>query len=116
MPFITTEFLSYLARLDLDEDAAVPRVGDRLEPLCARYHRRCAEPIRRRLETGSVKITDFLSDVRMKEVGRDELAPYGPHGALFVNINTPEDYAQALDVIQRLHRTAPEPPSQTSQA
>src|SRR5262245_40152266 len=40
LPFLTTAFLSFLAKADENADAVVPVSGGRWQPLCAIYHRR----------------------------------------------------------------------------
>lgn len=63
-----------------------------LEPLCAVYSKRCAEPIRRSLARGSRKVRDFArgEELRIGFVRRQEL---GRRSALTstLNLNTPED-------------------------
>lgn len=34
----------------------------------------------------------------IREIGPDELEQFGPGDVLFFNINTPEDYARAIDL------------------
>lgn len=93
MPFLRTEFLAWLA--GIDGDVVMPRSTGGLEPLCAVYSRRCAEPIRERLERGDRRAAVLPDGVRAVVVGPDALAAYDPEGLLFVNVNTPHDYKQA---------------------
>ena len=53
------------------------------------------EPVRRRIAAGDLKMTVFWPDVRVREVGSDELAPFGDPAELFLNVNAPEDYERA---------------------
>lgn len=96
LPFLTSPFLASLMEAARDADVVIPRTVDGYQPLCACYARTCAEPIRRRLDAGALKVTDFLADVRVREIGPDQIAPYDPDATLFSNINTPDDYARAL--------------------
>jgi molybdopterin-guanine dinucleotide biosynthesis protein A len=98
LPFLTAPFLRHLLQRagDSDADVVIPRTTDGYQPLCACYARTCAEPIRRRLEAGLLKVTDVFADVRVQELGPDEIAPYDVDGRLFMNINTPDDHARAL--------------------
>ena len=95
LPFLSASFLEHLMAVGQDVDVAIPHSADGYQPLCATYTRSCAEPIRRRIDAGELKVTDFLADVRVRELGPDELARFDSDGRLFMNINTPEDYARA---------------------
>ena len=99
MPFLTTQFLQHLARLSADA-VVMPRGRNGYEPLCAVYTRESAAPIRERLERGERQAACPPDGVQVIEVGPEELAPYDPHGLLFVNVNTPHDYAEARRVLR----------------
>lgn len=101
MPFLTAPFLRRLLAAAAGADAAVPRAADGWHPLCAVYTPGAAEPIRRRIESGRLKVIDALADLRVREVGPEEIARYDPDGTLFFNINTPDDYQRALGVLRR---------------
>lgn len=96
LPFLTASFLRRLAGQARPEDeAVVPRTGDGLQPLCAVYARRLAEPIRRQIESGRLKIVDLLAAARTREVGPDAIAEDDPDGLLFFNVNSPADWQRA---------------------
>lgn len=101
MPFLSARFLRHLAIAGREVDVAIPRTAEGYEPLCASYSRGCADPIRRRIDAGALTVLDFLSDVRVREIGPEEIAPYDPDGTLFFNVNTPDDYARSLDAVAR---------------
>ena len=101
MPFLSARFLRHLAIAGGEVDVAIPRTAEGYEPLCAAYSRGCAAPIRRRIDAGALTVLGLLSDVRVREIGPEEIAPYDPDGTLFFNVNTPDDYARSLDVIAR---------------
>jgi molybdenum cofactor guanylyltransferase len=97
LPFLSGPFLAHVAAAATrDVDVVIPRTADGYQPLCALYARRSITLIRRRIEAGQLKVLDLLTDVRVREVGASEIAPYDPDGTLFFNVNTPEDYARAL--------------------
>jgi molybdopterin-guanine dinucleotide biosynthesis protein A len=100
MPFLDPRFLAYLAAAAPDADVTIPRTADGLQPLCAVYARSCAAVFRRRVEDGALKVADALAGLRVQEVGPDEIAPFDPAGTLFFNVNTLEDYARALDLVE----------------
>ena len=101
MPFLSARFLRHLAIAGGEVDVAIPRTAEGYEPLCASYSRGCADPIRRRIDAGALTVLGVLSDVRVREIGPEEIAPYDPDGTLFFNVNTPDDYVRSLDVVAR---------------
>lgn len=111
MPFVTTAFLARLQRAGRDADVAIPRTPDGFHPLCASYAPSCAPVIRSRIESGSLAAAGFLPDVRVRELGPDEIAPFDPEGLLLLNVNTPADLARARDAASRLERPANRRPS-----
>jgi molybdopterin-guanine dinucleotide biosynthesis protein A len=98
MPFVTTAFVQHLASIT-GADIVIPRTRTGYQPLCAIYGHRCAVPIRERLDRGERQAAVLPEGVRVAEVGPGELAAYDPAGLLFVNVNTPHDYAQAQRVL-----------------
>ena len=96
MPFISAPFLIALATLGTDVDAAIPRDAHGPHPLCASYHRRIADRLKTRIDAGALRILDALSDLQVRDIGPDEVAPFDPDGRLLTNVNTPGDYERAL--------------------
>lgn len=101
MPFLDARFLEHLVSRAAGVDVAVPRTPDGLQPLCAVYARTCAGAIRRCLDAGMLNLTGFLTDVRVCELPPEEIAPFDPANLLFANVNTPEDYAHAVEAMNR---------------
>lgn len=100
MPLVSRDLVRWLAAEASSEvDVVMPRLEEP-EPLLALYHRRCAEPIRRRLEAGALKMTGFLDDVRVRWVGADEVARADGSFASFLNVNTPSDFARAKELLE----------------
>jgi molybdopterin-guanine dinucleotide biosynthesis protein A len=99
MPFLTAPFLSRLAALGADAEAAVPRDADGPHPLCASYQRGAAGRLKIRIDAGALRIIDALADLAVREMGPDEVASFNENGRLLLNVNTPDDYrrAQALE-------------------
>jgi molybdopterin-guanine dinucleotide biosynthesis protein A len=95
MPFISAPFLIALATLGAGVDAAIPRDGHGPHPLCASYHRRIADRLKTRIDAGALRIADALSDLHVRDIGPDEVAPFDPDGRLLTNVNTPGDYERA---------------------
>ena len=76
-------------------DAAVPAHEGGQEPLCAAYAPSCLRPVREALAAGNLRMTSFWPRVRVRLLDSAELAPFGPPGRLFHNLNAPSDYAMA---------------------
>ncbi|MCA1562472.1 MAG: molybdenum cofactor guanylyltransferase [Acidobacteria bacterium] len=94
MPFLALPLLRHLTSV-VDADLVIPRTAGGYEPLCAVYGKACAEPIRRRIESGDLRAAVLPDGVIVEEVGPEILAAYDPDGVLFVNVNTPHDWEQA---------------------
>jgi molybdopterin-guanine dinucleotide biosynthesis protein A len=109
MPFIHAAFLRHLVESMGSADVAIPKTLAGYEPLCACYARRCAPRLRQQIDDRVLKVQDLLPHVRVHKVGPDEIAPHDPHGVLFSNVNTPEDYARALERLDA-HRSGPVAP------
>jgi molybdopterin-guanine dinucleotide biosynthesis protein A len=92
VPHVPVALLRRLIELADGYDAVVPVSLTGPEPLCAVYGPACLDPVRRQVAAGELRIMDFWSRVRLREVGAEELAAFGDPARLFLNINTAEDY------------------------
>lgn len=99
MPLVTTRILQRLAQVTEDADAVALRSGDRVEPLCAIYHRRIRPVVRERVAQGLLAMHELLEAVRTTYV---ELDPTDQQ--LVFNVNTPEDLARAERLVQEMKR------------
>lgn len=103
MPFLSVPLLRRLAQPCAPEvDVVMPRTHEGLQPLCAVYAARCAGAVRLRVERGLLKAADLRENVRVEEIGPEELATYDPDGLMFVNVNTPHDYERAKSLLDRV--------------
>ena len=102
MPFLDERLLQYMA--GIDADLVIPRTARGYEPLCAVYGRACAASIRERLERGTLAASVLPAGVSIVEVGPEVLGPYDPDGLLFLNVNTPHDYARARELSETLSK------------
>jgi molybdopterin-guanine dinucleotide biosynthesis protein A len=80
-------------------DAIVPVVDSYEEPLHALYHRRCLAAIETRLAAGQRRVISFMPDVRTRYVQEDELRAFDPELRSFFNTNTPEEWAEAITLL-----------------
>jgi molybdenum cofactor guanylyltransferase len=95
MPFVTAPFLARVIEAGREADVAIPRTRDGYHPLCACYAPSCAVHLMRRIERRALRVVDLLADVRVCELGPDEIAPFDPDGLLLLNVNTAADLARA---------------------
>ena len=90
MPLITLELLRGL--LDDAEssastaDCVIAEHGELMEPLCAVYQRRCAMAARRAIDRNTLKMHDFVSNLRLRK------HPVADAEALR-NVNTPVEWS-----------------------
>ncbi len=92
-PFVTAEFLRYLVARASATSAVVtlPRVGTRLQPLCAVYRRAFADVAEPALREGNNKIDALFPRIRVEIIDEPELQSRGFSAGIFRNLNTPED-------------------------
>jgi molybdopterin-guanine dinucleotide biosynthesis protein A len=85
MPYVTVEVAEMAVAAARTSDAAIPRIGDRPEPVCAAYRRSALAAISAALEAGEFKLTNLAErlDVTWLE---------GLDSDLFRSLNTPDDY------------------------
>ncbi len=102
MPFLTRPFLAHLADAADSFDLVIPRSADGLQPLCARYSRRCLTPIRTRIAQRALRVQDLTAEVSTWEISPPALAAFDPDGLLFFNVNTLADYQRAAELAARL--------------
>ncbi len=98
MPFPNFALLNYMTQLSPAFDIVVPRIGEKVEPLCAIYSRNCLLPIHKLLKRDELKISRLFSVVRTRYVTEDEIDKFDPEHLSFFNINTQAD----LDKARRL--------------
>ena len=102
MPFLNGLLLVLLLRV-AEEDrqlyqAVVPRVGGRLQPLHAVYHRSCARQVEELLATEASpapSLHGLVSRLRVRYVEEAELRPFDPELRSFLSVNTEEELERA---------------------
>lgn len=97
MPFLRADIFRLLVERSEGWDAVVPRIGDEIEALHALYTKACLGPIERALAAGRMRVVSFFGDVRLREIGAEELRALDPELRSFTNVNTPEELAAARE-------------------
>ncbi len=109
MPFLDAGLLGAMLARPRDFDVLVPRSlrpgtarnALDVEPLHTLYGKACLAPIRAALEGGRRQIAVFFPQVRVAYVEPDEIRRYDPSGRSLININTPEQVAEAELLLRR---------------
>jgi molybdopterin-guanine dinucleotide biosynthesis protein A len=99
MPFANPGLLAYqLAQVQqAAADVAIPRTPQGLEPFHAIYRKEtCLPLIETALEAGKRRVDAWFTQANVRYLTPEEIACYDPHGLAFLNVNTPEELANAL--------------------
>jgi molybdopterin-guanine dinucleotide biosynthesis protein A len=103
MPFLNLDLLRYMASLAPGASGAalVPRWQGELETLHTFYSRQCLSVIEPILLRGGGRIIEFYQRIHVRYVEPEEIVPFDPQGLSFFNVNSPEDWARALELAAR---------------
>jgi len=97
LPHLTKDFLKYLrSRL---ENSSYPLVACKIGsafPLCLGVWRPMLPEIHRRLSAGQFSVSGLIESGNSAVISEKDLQKSGFDAKIFVNINTPEDYTNAL--------------------
>ena len=102
MPFLTREWLSYLAERALASRAEVvaPRSAQGLEPLCACWRASAAAKLQNVFDGGVRKITEAMKSLEMEVVNEADWKRFDSAGRLFWNMNTVADFDEARRILE----------------
>jgi molybdopterin-guanine dinucleotide biosynthesis protein A len=109
LPFVTRALFERLAsRRGQDADAVAPLQPDgRPQPLCALYLRAACLPVTEELlRAGELRPRALLARVHTRWVSFAEVEDLENSGHFFRNVNTPEDFAEALRIADDAWRVA----------
>lgn len=99
MPFVRVDFLRYLYTESLGFEVVIPCNQEGFQPLCALYSKTCLPAVTHQIAEGQLKITEFFHFVRTKVITERAIRHFDLRGRMFYNMNTPEEYAQALQFL-----------------
>jgi len=94
-PFLSVSLLKYMTQMCSVYDVVVPRIKNKLEPLCAVYSENCSVPIQRLLEQNELRIDKLFAIVKVKYIEEDEINRFDPEHLSFFNINSQADLDRA---------------------
>jgi molybdopterin-guanine dinucleotide biosynthesis protein A len=98
MPFVNSDLFTYQQDILFSDnvDVVVPSSQRGLEPLHAIYQREsCLPAVREALDAGEKRLISWFPRVRVRILASEETSPFDPLGLMFLNVNTPEELAQA---------------------
>jgi molybdopterin-guanine dinucleotide biosynthesis protein A/molybdopterin converting factor small subunit len=104
--FTNPSLISYLISLISNHDVVVPYWQERFQPLHAVYRRSVLPLLKAQLERGELRPISLYDKVRTGKIDADDIRRFDPEGLSFFNMNTPEDYAEALRVWGKCALTA----------
>lgn len=109
MPFASRE-LFQAAREILEKepfDAVVPRPAHGTEPFHAVYRREsCLRAVQAAMEQGAWRADAWHPNVRMRLLSPEEIQRYDPNELAFLNVNDPQELAQAEERARQLSNQA----------
>jgi len=100
--FTNLSLISFLISQISNHDVVVPYWQERFQPLHAVYRRSVLPLLREQLERGELRPIFLYDKVRTRKIGEDEIRRLDPEGLSFFNMNTPEDYEEALKRWERM--------------
>ena len=90
LPFLTKEIIKLLCEQGPNYDVLAIDAGNSVEPLCAVYSKNCLPKIKKQIDSGNFRVTDFYSSVKIRVISANHINQIS-HPNMFFNINTPED-------------------------
>lgn len=95
-PFLNLQLIANLLSQISECDVVVPYWQERFQPLHAAYRCSVAPLLREQLDRGELRPISLFPKVRTREIHEDEIRRLDPEGLSFLNMNSPEDYQEAL--------------------
>lgn len=97
-PFLSVRLLEYMSQVSSAFDVVVPRIEDKVEPLCAIYSRNCLLAIEALLEQNELRISRLFNMVTARYIEEHEINAFDPEHLSFFNANSQAD----LDTARKL--------------
>ncbi len=94
--FLSSRLIAHLLSQVADHDVVVPHWQGRLQPLHAVYRKTVVPLLEGQLARGELRPVYLFDKVRTRRIDEEEIRRFDPDGSSFFNMNTPEDYAEAL--------------------
>jgi molybdenum cofactor guanylyltransferase len=99
MPFLNGDLLKHIREVSEGFDAAVPKIGNFIEPLHAAYSKSCLEKLQELLNKGNLSLAQLIANVNTRYVYENEIDIYDLYHLSMFNINTQNDLKKAEEII-----------------
>ena len=100
LPLLNADVAVALIDLLGSFDAVIPEIAGRLQPLHAVYRTSCSDALDTMAARGEKRLVAIADAVRARRVAEPELRAIDPDLRSFFNVNTPDDYARALRMLE----------------
>src|SRR5258708_3649097 len=94
--FLNVDLIAHLRSQLPEHDVVVPHWQGRYQPLHAVYRRSVLPLLAGQLARGELRPVHLFDKVRLRRIDEDEIRRFDGEGSSFFNMNTPEDYTEAL--------------------
>ncbi len=101
MPFLNSALLRSLITLAPAYDAVVVRLDGREHPLHAVYRQTALPILEQQLASGDLRVRELLKRMQVRYVEGLELERFDPTHLSVFNANTPEEWQQALRLLEQ---------------
>ena len=105
MPFLNPVLLHHFISLVSEADAVVAHLDGQVHPLHAFYQRCCLPILEAQLAVGDLRVHQFLTQIKVRYVEAPELDQFDPTRLSTFNSNTPEEWQQALRLLEQIQTT-----------
>lgn len=85
MPFLSKDFINYISSYEFSEDALIPVVNGKINPLCGIYKKSVLKTIELMIHKKDYKLKNLLENINTKYIDCDEKNN-------FINVNTEVEY------------------------
>jgi molybdenum cofactor guanylyltransferase len=104
VPFVNGDLARNLCEMLGDDDALIPLVDGKLQPLHAAYRKRCAKVLATMRTRGEHRLHEIVNFAKVRIVPEAEIRALDPEMLSFFNVNTPDDYQRALKLIDENYK------------
>lgn len=101
--FLNSRLIAHLLSQISQHDVVVPHWQGRFQPLHAVYRRNVLPLLESQLARGELRPVYLFEKVRTRRIDEEEIRLFDPEGLSFFNMNTPEDYSEALQRWSGIH-------------
>ena len=110
--FLNPSLIFHLLSQISGYDVVVPYWQERFQPLHAVYRSSVLPLLKEQLDRNELRPIFLFDKVRTRKVDEEEIRIFDPDGLSFFNMNTPDDYQQALERWHELHPSSSRIPEQ----